>query len=172
MLDHVTCCIVLHYRAMLLKGQTGGGQSLRNRVIEPSTVTTCYWPGQVWRGRKGKHRCWKQSLGCVVVSIWGVDCIVTNYNFNGKLECNKITHSNSLLWQDVCENNQGLSEIIVGGSIVNSQYDVNVALLHAAKATSEAWARSTAWAPSASNMGHPPARFCDASSALGRNIIY
>ena len=31
--------------ALLLKGQKGGGQSGQSRVIQPSAITTHYWPG-------------------------------------------------------------------------------------------------------------------------------
>ena len=55
------------FRAPASAGAEGvGRQSGQSRVMQPSTNTTCYWPGQVWenygRGRKGERKCWKQSL--------------------------------------------------------------------------------------------------------------
>ena len=40
--------------ALLLKEQKGGGQSGPSRVVQPSTVTTCHWPGSVWERAKGQ----------------------------------------------------------------------------------------------------------------------
>ena len=57
--------------ALLLKGQRDGGQSGQSRVIWPSASATCYFFGQVryGRGRKGKRKCWKQSLVCITITI-------------------------------------------------------------------------------------------------------
>ena len=38
-------------RALVLKGQTGMGQSGQSQVI---SITTRYWPGQVWERAKGQ----------------------------------------------------------------------------------------------------------------------
>ena len=58
------CPLNLRLWALLLKGQKSGAQSGQSRVIWPRTLIP-HGIRQVryGRGRKGKHKCWKQSLG-------------------------------------------------------------------------------------------------------------